>query len=69
MFETRMLSVLFMWLLATGVSAHPGHDHTHWSSAWIHGSLLVLVVVAVAMTIFAWRRRRARTVAKAESKG
>lgn len=39
-------------LVCTGSAlAHPGHDHSHWSSPAVHGLLLLAIVVTVGVAI------------------
>ena len=45
----KILSTLFVFLMATQAQAHAGHDHAHWLSEPIH-FLSVFAVIAVIGT-------------------
>ena len=54
--NTRYL-VSFLTLMITGSAlAHPGHDHSHWSSPAVHAALLIAVAMVVGTGV--WKLRK-----------
>ncbi len=43
------LNGLFAFLFSAVAFAHPGHNHSHWSSGTIH--LITLALIAIAMAV------------------
>ena len=36
-------------LVSSSVFAHPGHDHSHWSSSLVHTAILLTAAVAISL--------------------
>ena len=56
---TKKWSVMALTLLPAASFAHPGHDHSHWTSAMTHSILLmsVLAVAAVGVKLISNRSK------------
>lgn len=55
MLKTRLISLLSFLLFAFTVNAHPGHDHSHWTSGVIHAAFFItlgLVVTIISFLIY-----------------
>ncbi|MEC9260404.1 MAG: hypothetical protein VYD53_03580 [Pseudomonadota bacterium] len=62
--QRAFLRFLFIALLALGMSfvaqAHEGHDHSHWSSMFIHALLLLSMAASGLAIVFAIYRAISR---------
>lgn len=53
---TRYLVSLLALTAVGSVFAHPGHDHSHWSSPAVHAALFIAVAMVVGAGI--WKLRK-----------
>lgn len=51
------LTVVISLFCATAF-AHPGHDHSHWSSGWAHLALIAIPAVAVVLGFIAYKKHK-----------
>lgn len=59
------------WLLAGSAAlAHPGHNHSHWSSGWLHlalGANILLVCGFIGYALYSqWAAKRSLPRAKSQ---
>ena len=47
--------------LSTQALAHPGHDHSEWTSPIVHAQLLVSAVIVIGCSLWALRYRKHNT--------
>ncbi len=43
---------------ASTALAHPGHDHSHWSSPAVHALLATAIVAVIGVSVWALRNRK-----------
>lgn len=53
----KNLIVLLAVLLPLISWAHPGHDHSHWSSSFVHTVLFLSITGALLLGFKLWRNR------------
>ncbi|PIE41727.1 MAG: hypothetical protein CSA49_02005 [Gammaproteobacteria bacterium] len=53
-------------LLPLSSFAHPGHDHSHWTSPLAHGILFVSIVAVAALGVKLFKQQAAKKAALAE---
>ena len=66
--NTVRLAGLSLAGMSANLMAHPGHDHSHWSSPAMHSMLFVVLVAAGAAAVYALRQARKTRSAKQEQK-
>ncbi|GHB68360.1 hypothetical protein GCM10008107_17290 [Psychrosphaera saromensis] len=54
----RYLAALVIALFSTVSQAHPGHDHSHWSSNLTHLALALSVAGIASVGVFIYRRKK-----------
>lgn len=47
----KLSFALSLLLLSLPVFAHPGHDHSHWLSHFLHASIAIGLIVAVIAAV------------------
>ncbi len=58
--KIAQLAALPLVALPTAVLAHPGHDHSHWTSEPIH-LLTLAAIIGLVSTSVVWYRKRSKS--------
>ncbi|GGI88330.1 hypothetical protein GCM10007978_27520 [Shewanella hanedai] len=54
---TGQIILLLTAIISPFASAHPGHDHQHWSSSLIHLFWILPALIAAGVAIHLYRRK------------
>ena len=65
---SSLITLLFLAPFSISAFAHPGHDHSHWTSELAHSILFVAIACVVAMSVKFMKRKSTKSnSAKKES--
>lgn len=60
MYKTFMKVLIAFFVPSLSVIAHEGHDHSHWSSDFIHMALFLSIIAVVAVAIHFFKKHKAK---------
>lgn len=60
MYKTLMKVFVAFFIPSLSVTAHEGHDHSHWSSDFIHMALFLSIIALVAVAIYLFKKHKAK---------
>lgn len=65
----RYLASLLALVFAGTVLAHPGHDHSHWTSPAIHAVFYIGIIAMVAAGVWQYRKNRSSSKSSQKQQG
>lgn len=53
----RLFISLMALVFSSVAVAHPGHDHSHWISNFVHLGFALSIAGAIGLGVFLWKRK------------